>query len=309
MQPVDLLCVVENALAALRPEADAKSVRIEPVRFDACTVIGDAARLDQIIANVLGNAVKFTGSGGTIEVELACEGAEAVLSVVDSGEGIAAEFLPHVFESFRQADSTSTRRQGGLGLGLAIARHLVQLHGGTIAAESEGVGRGSRITIRLPIGGPPADERAPPVESASAACLVEAPAYPLARMRLLVVDDDPDTLEMVSILARGAGAEVKAASSAREALQLVREWAPDALLSDISMPGEDGYDLIRRVRALPPAEGGSVVAAALTAMATGADRARALEAGYQAHIPKPIDFPALVATLVGLVRESGASGH
>jgi hypothetical protein len=303
--PVDLAAVVTSAIDTLRPLSDGKRLSIDcDLDGGVPPVHADRARLEQVIWNVLANAVKFTPDAGRIGVRLQHGGDRARLTVIDSGEGIARNFLPHVFDAFRQADSTTTRRQGGLGLGLAIARQLVIMHQGSIEAHSDGPGRGATFVVSLPLtpGAAPGSGAGDDAAQAKA----DEPQRDLRQVRVLIVDDDADTLEMMSILAEEAGADVKGALNVREALRLVREWLPDVLLSDISMPDEDGFALIRRVRALPPREGGHTPAAAITAMASDEDRARVLAAGFQAHIAKPLEFDTLVQTIASLLRPGTA---
>ncbi|HEU4410745.1 MAG TPA: PAS domain-containing protein [Polyangiaceae bacterium] len=297
--PVDLAAVVEQALESARPAANAKGVRLETAApAGPCVVTGDAARLQQIVWNLLSNAVKFTPEGGRVEVRLGHEGAHAVLRVADTGRGIEPDFLPHVFERFRQAEGGATRRVGGLGLGLAIVRHLAEMHGGTVGAESEGEGRGATFTVRLPLVRHALAESGrprPPPPGLGLPCSPE-----LAGLRVLVVDDEPDARDLVRALLEGCGARVSTAASAAEALELLRAERPDVLVSDLAMPHEDGYDLIRKVRALPPDEGGRTPALALTAYARAQDRTRVLLAGFGSHVPKPVEPLELIAVIVSL---------
>jgi CheY-like chemotaxis protein/anti-sigma regulatory factor (Ser/Thr protein kinase) len=297
VRPIELVPVVEAGLEAVRPSADAKeihvSVDLEP---RGVRVLGDPDRLQQVVWNLASNAVKFTPRGGRVEVSLRQTDSHVLLLVRDTGKGIPADFLPHVFERFRQADSTSTRKYGGLGLGLAIVRHLVELHGGTVHAESPGADQGATFTVRLPLvevahttDGAPPDGGAP---------------VSLDGVRVLLVDDETDSRDFLSMTLRQYGAQVTALGSAEEAVSAVQAERPDVLVSDIAMPGEDGYALIRRVRALAADHGGQVPAAALTAYAKGEDSSRALSAGYQVHLPKPVEpteLAAVVASLVGRV--------
>jgi signal transduction histidine kinase/HAMP domain-containing protein/ActR/RegA family two-component response regulator len=316
LRPVDLVPVVDAALDAIRPAAAAKQVALHAVReVGAAVVHGDPDRLRQVVANLLSNAVKFTPAGGRVELHLSttgeCDGAaagsgaDAVITVTDSGVGIAADLLPHVFERFRQAGDAATRQHQGLGLGLAIVRHLVELHGGTVAADSAGEGRGAVFTVRLPLGaGEEAGTAAPPPGDPADPDDPQAPASRrrLAGLRVLVVEDDVDSRELLVLALGQQGAEVQAAASAAEAFARLPEFRPDILLSDIGMPGEDGYSLIRRVRRLPPDEGGEVPAVALTAFAKGEDRRRALEAGFDEHLTKPVEPEALVRRLAEIAR-------
>ncbi len=308
---VDFRTILDAAVDALRPQAESKGLAIStatpptPVRTFA-----DAERLTQVVSNLLANAVKFTPAGGTIEVGLAVDDGSAQLSVKDDGIGIRAEFLDYVFDRFRQADGSRTRSHGGLGLGLAIVRQLVELHGGSAAVASAGVGRGATFTVRLPIvrdgevGLRQASERPPPM----------APDV-LRGVRVVVVDDELDARELVTAVLELAGAVVTSVGSAEEAMLAFRESPPSLIVSDIGMPGEDGYALISRIRALSPEKGGRVPAIAVTAFTRPEDRGRALRAGYTAHVGKPID-PAELVTLVtnvtthtsGLARGDDRSG-
>jgi signal transduction histidine kinase/ActR/RegA family two-component response regulator len=296
-RPVDLRSVVEAALDAAQLAAESRGVTVERlVEPGVPTISGDAGRLQQVVGNLIANAIKFTPEGGRIRVTLERVATHARIRVADTGVGINPDFLPFIFERFRQADTTSTRKQKGLGLGLAIARHIVEMHGGSIEAESRGEGEGSTFTVTLPLAAreeaavpdtPPAEER--------------ADAATLAGVRILVVDDEEDAREAMVVLLSQAGALVRSVGSATEALAALREHPPDLLLSDIAMPGEDGYSLIRRVRALADDHGGQVPAAALTAYATLDDRRKALQAGYNDHIPKPVDPARLIATVAELI--------
>jgi signal transduction histidine kinase/ActR/RegA family two-component response regulator len=293
---VDLVSVLDAALEGAQHAARSKDITIEKtVEGPGAVVSGEPGRLQQVVANLLSNAIKFTPEKGRVEVILDRVPEGARIRVRDTGSGIAAEFLPFIFDRFRQADSTSTRKQKGLGLGLAIARHLVELHGGTIEAASAGDGHGTTFTVVVPLAGTehPATRR---IEER-----VQEPD--LRGLRVLVVDDEDDAREATVVLLSQAGAAVSAASSAAEAIQALESAAPDVLLSDVAMPGEDGYALIRRIRARRAEEGGRVPAAALTAYATLDDRAKALRAGYDEHIPKPVDPARLLATIVRLARD------
>ena len=297
-RPVDLRFVVEAALDAAQPAAQSKGVAIARViEAGVPPVSGDAGRLQQVVGNLLANAIKFTPEGGDIEATLERSGGRARIRVRDTGSGIRAEFLPFIFERFRQADTTSTRKQKGLGLGLAIARHIVEMHGGSIEATSAGEGEGSTFTVTVPLTlrDDEAAARGAPDDEAA------APEATLAGVRILVVDDEEDAREAMVVLLSQAGASVQSVGSAADAMGLVREHAPDVLLSDIAMPGEDGYDLIRQVRALAADRGGRIPAAALTAYATLEDRRKALLAGYNAHISKPVDPSRLIVTVANLV--------
>ncbi|HEX6185214.1 MAG TPA: ATP-binding protein [Pyrinomonadaceae bacterium] len=298
---VELATVVSNSIDVVRPAANAKGIRLtyecEP---GAKTISGDSARLQQVAWNLLSNAVKFTPDGGEVRVRLALEGARVRLAVSDTGKGIAPEFLPHVFDRFRQADSATTRAYGGLGLGLAIVRHLVELHGGTVEADSEGEGRGSTFSVTFPLAQAPAPCACKDAGTPEAFGRVVRRDEGLAGVRVLVVDDELDTRKLISTVISQSGAEVTACASAGEALETLKTWRPHILMSDIGMPGEDGYALIRQVRALPAERGGRTPAAALTAYARDEDRTRALAAGYQLHIAKPFSPGDLIAAVADL---------
>ncbi|MFY9825039.1 MAG: CHASE3 domain-containing protein [Thermoanaerobaculia bacterium] len=296
----ELTPVVRAAVDAVRPAAEAKQIRIETDLAPAGPVWGDPDRLQQVIWNLVSNAVKFTPKGGKIEVRLHRADSQVEIVVSDDGPGIPEDLLPQVFDRFRQADSSSTRRHGGLGLGLAIVRHLVELHGGTVAVASDGPGRGTTFTVSLPVrtlgsGRPAAKEST----ETSAAVAAESP---LRGLRTLVVEDDPDSLEMVCTLLAQRGAEVRPAASTAEALAVIERWRPDLLISDLGMPEEDGYTLIRRVRALPAERGGQVPAVALSARTRPEDRIEALSAGFQMHVAKPVAPAELLAVAATLAR-------
>ncbi len=299
-RPCDPAAAVQAAVETVRPAAEAKGVRlVVVVDPQAGPVFGDPERLQQIAWNLLSNAVKFTPKGGQVQARLGRRGSAVEFEVSDTGEGIAPEFLPHAFERLRQAEGDSTRAHKGLGLGLAIVKHLVELHGGTVEARSAGRGQGAEFVVRLPLSSrPPHDDHptagpAPPSD--------ECPPQ-LAGVRALVVDDEADSAEFVATLLAGCGVAVSVARSAAEAFAALRAERPDLLVSDVGMPGEDGYGLIRRVRALPAAEGGRTPALAITAYARAEDRARALRAGFQLHLPKPLDPAELLAAAASLVE-------
>jgi signal transduction histidine kinase/DNA-binding response OmpR family regulator len=302
VRSVDLKAVVEAAIDVVRPAADAKDLRLQAILdSQALGITGDPGRLQQVVWNLLINAVKFTSRGGRIQVHLQRTESHAEISVSDTGEGIAADVLPHVFERFQQGDSSSTRQHSGLGLGLALVRHLVELHGGSVQASSPGLGLGATFTVRLPIAITRAAERdtKPARERAPATITAAPPATALRGVRVLVVDDDRDGLELVAAMLMTSGAEVRTCSSVVEGLKAMQTWEPDVLISDIEMPGEDGYSFIRRVRALE----GSLArtpAVALTAYGRGEDRLRTLAAGYSMHVPKPVDPVELVIIVANL---------
>jgi CheY-like chemotaxis protein/two-component sensor histidine kinase len=300
---MDLADAVHAAIETVAAAATAKSIALEQdIEPGLAIVHGDPHRLQQVAWNLMSNAIKFTGSGGRVRVTLGRHSAQAVLSVVDTGQGITAEFLPHIFERFRQADSSITRHHGGLGLGLSIARQLVELHGGDISAASAGVNQGSTFTVTLPIA--PGD--LPRRESGSE---IPPPADARGRRSLhgckvLLVEDEQDARELVEGILRLAGAIVLAVDSAAAAMRVFDPFQPDVLLSDIGMSGASGYDLIRQLRASSSVAMRDVPAIALTAFARPEDRARAREAGFQQHLSKPIDNDALIAAVLGSARNA-----
>ena len=304
VRQVDLTRIIADAIEVVSPAANAKRIRIS-CAFDTPLfhVSGDAVRLQQVVWNLLVNAVKFTPEGGLIEVRLEQVDHRVRVSVSDNGQGITPAFLPHVFDRFRQADGTTTRAHGGLGLGLAIVRHLVEAHGGAVAAESPGAGLGAVFYFSLPLPSAPAGEAQ--IESGNRT--IESgrrngAAASLRGVRVLLVDDDTDALQMISAVLKRSGAEVKACGSAGEALTALPQWRPDVLMSDIGMPHEDGYELIRKVRALTAEHGGRVPAAALTAYAREEDQKRAIAEGYQMHVAKPASSAELVAAVAALAK-------
>jgi signal transduction histidine kinase/ActR/RegA family two-component response regulator len=299
---VDLKSVVENALDAVRPAATAKDIRLRSA-LDPLVgpVSGDPDRLQQVVWNLVMNAVKFTPHGGRVEVELERVDTHVEIVVRDTGRGISADVLPFIFDRFRQGDSSTTRAHAGLGLGLALAKSLVELHGGTLTAHSEGENKGATFVVRLPAAlAEPGGDRAARGHLPALAPAAPSAAADLAGVRVLVVDDDPEALELATAILVGAGAAVRVSRSAPEGLETLHEWRPHVLVSDIEMPGEDGYSLIRKVRALATSDGGHTPAVALTAYGRMQDRTRSLTAGFSMHVPKPVDpgeFTTIVATL------------
>jgi signal transduction histidine kinase/CheY-like chemotaxis protein len=299
---VDLRAVVEAALDAVRPAARAKALELVPALVSA-TVHGDPNRLQQVVWNLLTNAIKFTPRGGRIDVGLAGGAGAAEITVRDTGQGIAPELLPFVFDRFRQADGSSTRGQGGLGIGLALVKSLTELHGGSVLAESAGVGQGATFRLRFPaLASPTGVETRQPRRA-----LAPGPVASLAGVRVLVVEDDPDCRELIGgVLARG-GAEVRTAAGAALALATLADWRADVVVTDIEMPVDDGYALMRRVRALPEAWGAGVPVVALTAHAGPEDGARLLAAGFQVYVPKPVEPAELVALVARVARSPRAA--
>ncbi|MBA3962757.1 MAG: response regulator [Chthoniobacterales bacterium] len=309
LRTIDLPEVVRAAVAVIEPTATAKSIKLDCVLDPlAGPISGDAERLQQIVWNLVSNAVKFTFKGGRVQVRLQRENSHVELTVSDNGMGIAADFLPHVFERFTQADTSSTRSHTGLGLGLGITRHLVELHGGAIYAFSDGPGTGATFSVHLPIVILHERTKAQGEHPQIASDAPFDPCSELAGVRIVAVDDDADARKLLYTVLTRCQASVTVVATAAEALAAVRELRPDVLLSDIEMPNEDGYDLLRQVRALPPEEGGNTPAAALTAYARVTDRTRVLRAGFQLHVPKPVEPSELIAVIANLAarREKGA---
>jgi CheY-like chemotaxis protein/anti-sigma regulatory factor (Ser/Thr protein kinase) len=301
MQEFKLGPIMMSAVDSLKLVAQTRQIALS-AEFESSdiTVSGDADRLQQVVWNLVSNAVKFTQAGGSVRVSLTREGNEAVIRVKDTGVGIAPEFLPYVFDRFRQADGTSTREHMGMGLGLAIVRHVVDLHGGAVAAESKGAGQGSEFIVRIPISAAPLG-RGPEIDGA----LEQNDAAPdlmKAKRRVFVVEDDDDAREVVTACLERGGFEVRVAASAADALRSIAAWRPDVIVSDISMPDVDGYEFIRQLRALPEDQGGRVPALALTAYARLEDAAKAMSSGYQAHVAKPINPDELVAAISKLLN-------
>ena len=305
VRPADPNLFIEAAIEAVQPAADAKGVRMQKIMDTGMVPVpGDPIRLQQVVWNLLSNAIKFTARGGTVQVRLERVNSHVEIIVSDTGQGIAPEFLPHVFDRFRQADQRTTRQHGGMGLGLAIVKNLVEMHGGSVNAASPGKGEGATFTVQLPVvpvyqvdpeGGrvhPAARDLMPLRESGDR----------LDGLTILIVDDEPDTRELLKTGLENCGALVTVASSSAEALEAIQTELPDVLISDIGMPGEDGYDLIRRLRSLPPERGGKIPAIALTAYARVEDRMKALRSGYQMHVPKPVELAELVAVAASLVN-------
>jgi PAS domain S-box-containing protein len=304
VRSVDLVSIVNAAIDSIRPAAEAKAIRLQMTLDPAVGLIsGDGDRLQQIVWNLLTNAVKFTPKSGRIHVKVQRVDSHVEVIVSDSGVGISKEFLPYVFDRFRQADASTTRIHGGLGLGLSIVHQLVDLHGGSVSVHSEGEGKGTTFTISLPFVGVTSDQKEAatvnPAPSSEVTTLEGLPS--LAGLKVLVVDDEPDTRELIREVLKECGSEVILSSSAAEALKALEQHKPDILISDLGMPDEDGYSLITKIRALPAERGGHIPAAALTAYARAEDRMRVLRSGFQFHLPKPVDSAELVTVVANLV--------
>ncbi|MDP9003035.1 MAG: ATP-binding protein [Myxococcota bacterium] len=307
VQRIDLGPVVMGALDSVNPSADAKSISVRTA-IDPQTgpVLGDPNRLQQVVWNLLTNAVKFTPKAGAIDVIVRRSSSHFEIAVHDTGMGISPEFLPHIFERFRQADSSTTRKYGGLGLGLSIVKHLVELHGGTIRAESPGEGKGATFIVSLPLpavrdGGARSNERL----TSNRRVIPSGVDVSLTGVAVLVIDDEADARELIEVVLRNAGATVLSAASAEQGVALVKSGRPNVIVSDIGMAGRDGYQFIREVRGLTAADGGKTPAIALTAFARSEDRTRAMLAGYQVHVAKPIEPQELVAAIGSLATNSG----
>jgi PAS domain S-box-containing protein len=307
VQPVDVTVVARAALESLAPAAAAKNIRVrEVLANDGVQVMGDPTRIQQVFWNLLSNAVKFTSKGGYVDIVVRRVNSHVEVSVSDDGRGIDPQFLPHIFEPFRQADGSSTRTHGGLGLGLAITRQLVELHGGHIEARSDGKGAGATFVVHLPLAAVASSSQTRARSQARSSTprpalgTFERPPI-LAKLRILVVDDDEDAREIVRAILEECGSIVRTAASVAAAIDAFATETPDVLLTDIGMPVEDGYELIRRVRELPASKGGKIPAVALTAYARAEDRRRALNEGFMMHLPKPVDPAELVAVVANLV--------
>jgi signal transduction histidine kinase/CheY-like chemotaxis protein len=309
-QPVDLTAVVSAAVDTSRPASEAKDIRIQVVLdFGAGLVLGDPVRLQQVVWNLLSNAIKFTPKHGRVQIQLERINSHLEVTVSDTGPGIDEEFLPHVFERFRQADSTSTKQHAGLGLGLAIVRHLVELHGGTVEAGNREDRQGAIFTVKLPVMVVRKTSATYSVEpervhpALGGAVAFDCPPE-LTGIKLLVVDDEPDTRDLLTTVLEQCGAKVRACASVAEALEALDQYEPDILVSDIGMPGENGYDLIKKVRAREAGRERRIPAVALTAYARIEDRMQALTAGYNMHVSKPVEPAELAVVIASLTKQS-----
>lgn len=305
-QPLDVTTIVEAAINSVRPTADAKGVKLQVrLHSGSMPVSGDAGRLQQVVWNLLSNAIKFTSRGGCVRVRLMRTNFHIELEVSDTGQGIVPEFLPYVFDRFRQADGSATRSHSGLGLGLSIVRHIVELHGGGVSVYSPGKDQGATFTVRLPVivthTKVPGEEQLQPFINTEGGLHFQ-PSTILEGVRVLIVDDDPETLLLLSSVLTQSGAYAKTATSAAEGIELVEKWRPDIIVSDIGMPKEDGYSFMKRVRSWSREVGAWVPAIALTAYARAEDRMKALASGYQTHVPKPVEPTELVRVIESLVN-------
>jgi PAS domain S-box-containing protein len=306
VRPVDLTSVIAQAVEVGRPAADAKQIRLQTVLdTETGTITGDPARLQQVVWNLLSNAVKFTPRGGRVQITLERVNSHVEIAVSDTGRGVPEEFLAHLFERFQQAETGTTRSQGGLGLGLAIVRHIVELHGGTVSAESAGDGQGATFTVKLPRAIVTRTDGESERQHPALGPLPDAVAFPsLHDLRVLVVDDEPDSKEVVSTVLGASGAEVRVAASAAEGLEHLQHWTPHVVVSDIGMPHEDGYMFLAKLHA-QPGETARIPAVALTAYATTDDRMRIFSAGFKAHVVKPVDPVELVVVVASVARPDG----
>jgi PAS domain S-box-containing protein len=306
VQRVDLPAIVSSAVESVRPAADAKGVRLQQLLDSAASpVLGDPNRLQQVLWNLLTNAVKYTPRGGQVQVLLRRVNSHVEVTVSDTGQGIDPAFLPHLFTRFSQQDTSTTRRHGGLGLGLAIVRHLVELHGGTVRGTSRGSGQGATFVVAFPLSAVLEHQAPDGAQSAITEAVPPRLMVDLSGVKALVVDDEPDARALVKRVLEANKASVLTAASADEAMEVLDRERLDVLLSDIGMPDQDGYELLRRVRSLPASKGGTIPAVALTAFARSEDRRRALMAGFQLHVSKPVEpaeLLAVVANLSGVVR-------
>lgn len=309
-KPVPISPIIQTVVESLRPSVEAKNIRLRMhFDFESGTVHADPDRLQQVVWNLLSNAIKFTPERGQITIEIESDEGETKIIVSDTGQGIRAEFLPYVFDRFRQADGSTTRQQGGLGLGLAIVRHIVELHGGTVAVSSKGEGQGTTFMVRLPLSKPSSADHSEPTggnvsekqHSGFDEVEVEADESKIKGLRILLVDDEKDTLELQATVLIQHGAEVKTLPGVDGAVEIIKQWKPHVVVSDIAMPGEDGFSFIKKLRALPPEEGGTTPAMALTAYVGKKEQAQILSSGFQMYVPKPVEPTTLLQALASLL--------
>ena len=309
VETVDLRAVIEETVDAMRLAADARDIRLHAViESPGAPVSGDPGRLQQVVWNLVSNAVKFTPKGGRVQVKVERVNSHVEITVSDTGEGIRADLLPYIFDRQRHGDSSAARQHGGLGIGLALVRHLVELHGGSVFAESPGEGQGATFVVKLPL--TVAQVRAPVRAEVRQEPIVLQPApaltdLSLAGVRVVVVDNDPAAVDLISEVLTRAGGDIRGCASAEIALHTLTQWLPDVLVSDIEMPGQDGYTLIRKVRALLPEQGGKTPAVALSAFSRPEDRIRSLLAGFNIHVSKPVDPAELTAIVASLAGRAG----
>jgi CheY-like chemotaxis protein len=307
--------IIQTAIETLRPSIEAKNIKLQTCfDFETKTVLADSNRMLQVFWNLISNAVKFTPDGGRVDIELKTETRQIKIIVSDSGQGIEPEFLPYVFDRFRQADGTSTRTHGGLGLGLSIVRHIVELHGGKVEVFSAGVGAGTAFTIFLPVFDVPdaVEERNGDDLENEVFPLLKKPASEVAAsesggdlegLRVLLIDDEKDTLEMLSAMLRLSGAQVVPQTNVTDALESIKDWIPQIIISDIGMPEMDGYFFIEKLRNLPPEKGGAIPVIALTAYAGVNEQQRVLASGFQMYLSKPVDSSELLGALTALTKK------
>jgi signal transduction histidine kinase/ActR/RegA family two-component response regulator len=308
VQSVDLCDVVRRAIDTVTPAATAREIELQTsLDPQASRIVGDASRIEQVFWNLLSNAIKFTPQQGKVRVSLERVGSQVEVRVSDTGQGIEPDLLPFVFDRFRQGDASTQRRHGGIGLGLSLVKHLVEMHGGSVVAQSAGADQGSTFVVSLPLQIAPSGEGDQPLSSAPGLSLQSA-APLIADLRVLIVDDEADARSLAARMLEPHGVEVHSAAGAESALELLKRVRPDVIVSDIGMPGTDGYQFMRMVRALPDDEGGRTPAVAATAFARGEDRTKALLSGYQAHLAKPVDANELVAIVATLAGRTGRGG-
>jgi PAS domain S-box-containing protein len=300
--PISLAPLIQTAVESLRPAIEAKNIRLQMrLDFEPRMVSADPNRLQQVVWNLVSNAIKFTPEKGSVSIELESDASRTKIIVSDTGKGIDAEFLPFVFERFRQADGSSTRKHGGLGLGLAIVRHIVELHGGSVEVNSEGADKGTTFTVYLPLAQFPVSDAGEKLKLDSGEAQTSVYDSKIKGLRILLIDDEADTLDLLGVILKQSGAEVKSESTAAGGLEILKQWQPDVIISDIAMPVEDGYSFIKKLRTLPPEQGGTIPVIALTAYVGIKERTQILSSGFQMYVPKPIEPSELVGALANFV--------